>query len=219
MLSTIPLFAGASEVAIAALEKQTAVREFKAGHTVLMEEAWGNAVYFVLSGWLKVRSLSANKESTTLAILGKGDIFGEMAVLDESPRSTDVVAYSEIQVLSIPAPAFTDFLLAHPAVCYRMLQLMVKRVRKANQQVQIRRQLPAVRIANVLYGLATNYGEKLWLFPVRDIADLSQTTVEETIKVIEKLCDRQWLTIDQQQHLLQVSNLKQIHQLANARQN
>jgi CRP/FNR family cyclic AMP-dependent transcriptional regulator len=218
MLSDIPLFASASETAIAALEKQTVVRELKAGHTVLMEDAWGNAVYFVLAGWLKVRSLSANQESTTLAILGKGDIFGEMAVLDESPRSTDVVAYNDIQVLSISAPAFRECLLAQPAVCYRMLQLMVQRLRQANQQVQIRRQVPAVRIANVLYSLATRYGEQLWLFPVRDIADLAQTTVEETVKVLEKLSDRQWLVMDKQHQSMRVLNLKQLHQLATVRQ-
>ncbi len=217
MLASIPLFASASESAIAALQDQAVVREFKAGHTVLMEDAWGNAVYFVLSGWLKVRSLLANQESTTLAILGRGDFFGEMAVLDESPRSTDVVAYNEIQVITIPANAFTDFLLTNPAVCYRMLQLMVKRVRKANQQAQVRQQLPAVRIANVLYGLAANYGEHLWLFPARDIAELAQTSVEETVKVLDKLSDRQWLVVDQQNHLLRVANLKQLHQLANAR--
>jgi cAMP-binding proteins - catabolite gene activator and regulatory subunit of cAMP-dependent protein kinases len=217
MLSAIPLFAGASGSAIAALQDQAVSREFKAGHTVLMEDAWGNAVYFVLSGWLKVRSLLANQESTTLAILGKGDVFGEMAVLDESPRSTDVVAYSEMKVISIPATAFTDFLLANPGVCYRMLQLMVKRVRKANQQAQMRQQLPAVRVANVLYSLAANYGEHLWLFPPRDIAELAQTSVDETVKVLDKLCDRQWLVVDPQQHLLQVANLKQLHQLANAR--
>jgi len=218
MLSDIPLFASVSETVIAELQSQAVEREFKAGHTVLMEDAWGNAVYFVRSGWLKVRSLLANQESTTLAILGKGDFFGEMAVLDESPRSTDVVAYNEIRVVSVPAGVFTDFLLANPAVCYRMLQLMVQRVRTANQQVQIKQKVPAVRIANVLYSLAARYGEQLWLFPARDIAELSQTSVEETVKVLDKLNDRQWLVVDQQKHLLQVANLKQLHQLANARQ-
>ncbi len=64
--------------------------EYPVGRAVLMEDAWGNAVYFVVSGWVKVRRTSGD-DSVAIAILGRGDFFGEMAILDESPRSTDVL--------------------------------------------------------------------------------------------------------------------------------
>ncbi|MFN3927951.1 MAG: cyclic nucleotide-binding domain-containing protein [Pseudanabaenaceae cyanobacterium] len=83
--------------------------------------------------WLKVRSLGANQEPTALAVLGRGDIFGEMAGLDEAPRSTDV------QVYALTANIFLELLSAN-------------RVRRASQYRQVRQQVPAVKLAN-------SYGE------------------------------------------------------------
>jgi CRP-like cAMP-binding protein len=212
-----PLFSATSAEVLAELQSQATERDFAAGRAVLMEDAWGNAVYFVMSGWLKVRSIVANQESTTLAILGRGSFFGEMAVLDELPRSTDVVSYTEVRVLSLTAGVFTELLMKDGQTALQMLKLMAQRVRRANQYSQLRSQVPAVRVANVLVELALSYGAQLFLLPPKDMADLAHTGVEEVTKILEKLGDRQWLVIDQEQQTLTLTNLKQLNQLAQTR--
>ena len=113
-----PLFDPASVETLEWLLSEAVERDYPAGRAVLMEDAWGNAVYFVLSGWLKVRFLRS-QDATTLAILSHGDFFGEMAILDESPRSTDVVAFTSVRVLSIPAQKFIQFLFKDPQLHHR----------------------------------------------------------------------------------------------------
>ena len=76
---------------------------------VVMEDSWGNAIYFVVSGWVKVRRLSDDR-AVSMAILGRGAFFGEMAILDESPRSNDVLALSPVRLLSVTAQRFIQTL-------------------------------------------------------------------------------------------------------------
>ena len=99
--------------------------EYPADRAVLMEDAWGNAVYFIETGWVKVRR-HAGEGAVTLAVLGPGDFFGEMAILDESPRSTDVVALSPVKLLSVSAQRFIQTLFKDSQLHHRMLQLMVQ---------------------------------------------------------------------------------------------
>jgi CRP-like cAMP-binding protein len=217
-----PLFDTASVETLEWLLAEAVERDYPAGRAVLMEDAWGNAVYFILSGWLKVRFLR-NQDATTLAVLGNGDFFGEMAILDESPRSTDVVAFTPVRVLSIPAQKFIQFLFKDPQLHHRMLQLMVRRLRKANQRTQMRQQVPAVRIAAVLMGLASAYGNRhdagidLFNLPIQDIADLSEVSAEDTTKVLEKIKDKGWINIDLKRQVLSITNEKQMQQLATFR--
>lgn len=214
-----PLFGAADSETLEWLLSVAVERDYPPGRAVLMEDAWGNAVYFILSGWVKVRHLRS-QEAMTLAILSKGDFFGEMAILDESPRSTDVVAFTPVRVLSIPAQRFIQFLFKDSQLHHRMLQLMVKRLRQTNQRSQLRQEAPAVRIANVLMGIANNYGvsadmgAEIFNVPVKDIADLASVNVDDTNKVIEKLKEKGWIQVDTKRQVLILSNPKQMAQLA-----
>jgi CRP-like cAMP-binding protein len=70
-----PLFNTANPETLEWLLSVVVEHEYPAGRAVLMEDAWGNAVYFVVSGWVKVRRLYG-ENVVTLAILGQGDFFG-----------------------------------------------------------------------------------------------------------------------------------------------
>ena len=155
-----PLLAAANPETLDWLMSVAVEHQYPAGRAVLMEDAWGNAVYFVASGWVKVRRHSGNADDvSTLAILGKGDFFGEMAVLDESPRSTDVIALSSVKLLSIAAGRFVQTLFKDPQLHHRMLQLMVRRLRQTNLRFQLRDQVPAIKLIHTLVSLADAYGE------------------------------------------------------------
>jgi CRP/FNR family transcriptional regulator, cyclic AMP receptor protein len=70
-----PLFNAVNPETVDWLLSVAVEHEYPAGRAVLMEDSWGNAVYFVVNGWVKVRRIS-DKEAATLAILGRGLLWG-----------------------------------------------------------------------------------------------------------------------------------------------
>jgi CRP/FNR family transcriptional regulator, cyclic AMP receptor protein len=217
-----PLLMAANPETLEWLLSVAVEHEYPANRAVLMEDAWGNAVYFIVSGWVKVRRLSGSGEDNvvTLAILGKGDFFGEMAILDESPRSTDVSALSSVKLISISAQRFIQTLFKDPQLHHRMLQLMVRRLRQTNIRFQLRHKPPAVKLANTLVALGENYGQdsnngtEIFNIPPKDLADVSDIGVEETSKIMEKLDSKGWIKIDQANQSMHLVNMKQLMHLA-----
>ncbi|WP_414526503.1 Crp/Fnr family transcriptional regulator [Nodularia chucula] len=193
--------------------------EYPVGRAVLMEDAWGNAVYFLVSGWVKVRRISGD-DSVALAILGRGDFFGEMAILDESPRSTDVIALSPVNLLSISRERFIQILFKDPQLHHRMLQLMVRRLRQINQRLQIRSSPPAVKLAHTLVSLGESYGQQsskgkeILNIPFKDLAEVTEIGVAETTKIMEKLHEKGWIIIDSANNIIELVNWKQLINLA-----
>jgi len=215
-----PLLAAANPETLDWLLSVATEHEYPTGRAVLMEDAWGNAVYFVVSGWVKVRRHSGTgEEVSTLAILGRGDFFGEMAILDESPRSTDVIALSNVRLMSISAQRFIQTLFKDPQLHHRMLQLMVRRLRQTNFRFQLRHQPAAIKLVNTLVSLADNYGQPsgsgvdIFNIPAKDLADVTDITVEETSKILEKLDSKGWIQINPNQQVIHLVNLKQLMQL------
>ncbi|KGF72539.1 transcriptional regulator [Neosynechococcus sphagnicola sy1] len=214
-----PLFETAESETLEGLSAIATEHEYPAERAVVIEDAWGNAIYFVISGWVKVRLLTGETEKT-LAILGRGDFFGEMAILDESPRSTDVVSLSPVHLFSISAQRFTQMLFKDGKFQHRLLQLMVKRLRQSNLRLQLRGQPSAVKLANTLVSLAESYGQPLesginiYNLPHQDLADVSDIGLEDTHKIMEKLDSKGWVKANPGDQTLQLLNLKQLMHLA-----
>ncbi|NEP45763.1 MAG: Crp/Fnr family transcriptional regulator [Okeania sp. SIO2H7] len=215
-----PLFKGANPETLEWLLSVAVKHEYPPDRVVLMEDAWGNAVYFVVSGWVKVRRRQSEEKAIALAIIGRGDFFGEMAILEESPRSNDVIALSPVRLISISAQRFIQTLFKDPQLHHRMLQLMVRRLRQTNLRYQIRHRPPAVKLANTLMELAENYGIKTEKFieifniPDKDLADVTDITLLETSKIMEKLQGKRWIKIDQERQTIQLINTKHLNHLA-----
>jgi CRP-like cAMP-binding protein len=214
-----PLFNAASPETLEWLLSIATEHDYPSGRAVLMEDAWGNAVYFVESGWVKVRR-HAGEAVVTLAILGRGDFFGEMAILDESPRSTDVIALSPVKLLSISAQRFIQTLFKDSQLHHRMLQLMVRRLRQTNFRFQLRHQAPAIKLANTLlsfgenYGHRTPYGTEIFNIPYKDLADVADISTDEATKIMEKLHSKGWIKIDPARQVVYLLHLKPLAHLA-----
>ncbi len=218
-----PLFSESSKESLASMLAVAWHNTYPAGRAILIEDAWGNAVYFILAGWVKVRRLLPNGDFTTLAILGPGDFFGEMAILDQSPRSTDVVALCTAEVLSVPAQKFTLTLRQDPDLHYRMLQLMAQRLRLTNARIELAHQPSAVKLANVLVNLGRRYGQRnggnahtavIFNVPIKDLADVANISPEEAQQLLDKLAAKGWVKIDAAKQQLQIQSLPQLEQLA-----
>lgn len=214
-----PLMSTANPQTLEWLLKVATMHEYPLGRAVLMEDSWGNAVYFIVSGWVKVRR-TTNEDTRALAILGKGDFFGEMAILDESPRSTDVIALSPVELISISREAFIQILFKDSQLHHRMLQLMVRRIREVNLRLQMRVAPPAVKLARTLVSLGESYGEEtpkgkdIYNIPFQDLADVTDIGIEETTQIMEKLDEKGWINIDTAQEKIHLLNFKQLVKLA-----
>lgn len=214
-----PLFSTANPETVEWLLSIAVEHQYPKERAVLMEDSWGNAVYFIASGWVKVRRL-AGDHPLTLAILGRGDFFGEMAILDESPRSTDVVALSPVTLLSVSAQRFIQSLFKDSQLHHRMLQLMVQRLRYSNIRFQLRNQPPAVKLVKTLVTLAETYGQpgergmEIFLLPSQDLADVSDISAAEADKILEKLMEKGWIEAVPEGDLLCLVNFKQLTNLA-----
>lgn len=143
-----------------------------------------------------------------------------MAILDESPRSTDVVALSNVKLLSISAQRFIQTLFKDSQLHHRMLQLMVRRLRQTNLRFQLRHQPPAIKLANTLvslgenYGLPSEHGTEIFNVPLRDLADVSDITLDEATKIMDKLNSKGWIRIAPANQVIYLLNMRQLAHLA-----
>ncbi|MEO0645823.1 MAG: Crp/Fnr family transcriptional regulator [Cyanobacteria bacterium J06650_10] len=214
-----PLFKDASPETLKTLQESAIFNECPAGRTVLMEDSWGNAVYLIVSGWAKVR-VQAGDDYVTLVILGKGEYFGEMAVLNESPRSTDVAALSKVELLSIPAQLFIQSLFKDPQLHHRLLQSMVERLKHTQKRFQLRNKAPGIKMVFTLIGLADAYGEKkgdaveIFNIPETDLAAIADIKLTEVSKILSKLAARKWLTIDTEKDVIRLLDMKSLRHLS-----
>lgn len=143
-----------------------------------------------------------------------------MAILDESPRSTDVISLSPVKLLSISRERFIQILFKDPQLHHRMLQLMVRRLRQINLRLQMRSSPPAVKLAHTLvtlgesYGQESNQGREIFNIPFKDLAEVTEIGVEETTKIMEKLHEKGWINIDRTNNITYLVNFKQLMNLA-----
>ena len=98
--------------------------------SVLCEEGKvGKEFCLIISGTAKV-----TKNNHEVAILGPGDAFGELSLLDHLPRSATVTAESEMELMVLPAREFTSVLEDIPSMAIRLLEAMAKRLRDADDK-------------------------------------------------------------------------------------
>ena len=126
LISSVPMFSGLDERHRKELAAQGKEISYKPGATVVSEGAMGVGFFLVLEGKAEVRS-----KGKVLATLSKGQFFGEMSLIDDSPRSADVVAIEPTKCWAITSWAFASVIKSNPEIAMGMLKEVVKRLRKA----------------------------------------------------------------------------------------
>ena len=134
------LLAGMSPEELASLDAVTECHKVEAGEVVFGEGDESDAVYFLLSGRVRVRLQMEHGRERRLATLGPGVAFGEMALLDEARRSADIVAETDSVVARLPIADFRRLALEHPGITEKFSLNLVRnlsaRLRRANEQVR-----------------------------------------------------------------------------------
>jgi CRP-like cAMP-binding protein len=134
-------------------------RRFSKGEIIFHQGDVGTALYIVRKGEVAIRLSSPEGKEVILSLLGRGEAFGELALLDGEPRSTDAVAREETHLLYLQQEVFHQFLSAHPQFTMQLLAVLSRMVRRVTQLVHDTAFLDArARLARVLLDLAKTQG-------------------------------------------------------------
>lgn len=121
----------------------------------------GSSMMAVLSGQVRIGSMSREGKQVTLAVLGAGDVFGELALLDGKPRSADAVALEDCGLLVIERADFLALLRGNAGLLAGLLAMLCDRLRQASATVEDLALLDMpTRLARVLLKLGIDYGRK-----------------------------------------------------------
>jgi CRP/FNR family transcriptional regulator, cyclic AMP receptor protein len=125
-LKRVPLLSGLGDRERERLARELHERTFRAGSTVVSEGAAG-AGFFVIADGNATVSIGGRER----ARLGPGDYFGEMALIDDAPRSATITADTDVRAFGMTPWEFKPFVLSHPEVAWTMLRSLSSRVREA----------------------------------------------------------------------------------------
>ena len=183
LLHTVPIFRDLSDKDVIAISDKMVSRSYSQGQMILLEEAMGETFFVIAGGSVKITRLSEDGREVILAMLGEGDFFGEMSLLDGGGRSA--------------RNDFLDILQKFPKIAISFLEELALRLRKSNQQIESlslsdvehRIGMTLVRLSEEL-GKIKNGNVNIYNLPYQqDIANMagpSRETVSRTFSLLEE---------------------------------
>ena len=193
LIDFAPFFDGLPQSVVEKAIAHIVTRSHPTNQVILLENDWGSSVYFILSGWVKIRTYNSEGKEVTLNILGKGEMFGEMAAIDRVPRSTDAIALTPTTTSNIPSPDFINLIQTEPLAGIRLTQLIARRLRQTNQRLQLRESDSTSRVVDTLLFLAEGQGKQsekgieIPNLPHRELSSLCGLARETVTRVLAKL--------------------------------
>jgi CRP/FNR family transcriptional regulator len=131
-LAHVDLFSTLDKKELQLLAKNCQERTYSAGTAIFSQGDTGVGLYVIKSGRVRVTiAHNPDRAEEEVGLLGSGAVVGEMALLDEMPRSASVVAVEDVSALVLPIWEFRGVLRAHPDIALKMLAVLSRRLRKA----------------------------------------------------------------------------------------
>lgn len=134
-LRRVPLFSDLSEGELVRFADVTREREYPRNSVILFEDDPGDALYVVSSGQVKVVLIGEDGREVILSVLGDGDFFGDMSLIDDEPRSAHVIAMKDSRLLVLRRDDFQQQIQQHPDLALKLLKVMVQRLRRADVKI------------------------------------------------------------------------------------
>ncbi|MDR0777536.1 MAG: cyclic nucleotide-binding domain-containing protein [Azonexus sp.] len=136
VLRNVPLFSGLSESELEKLSRVCGRRRVERGAFVVRTAEAIDSLYILLTGRAKVTNTDEEGREIILAWLGPGEFFGEMGLIDGSPRSASVVASEPCELLVLGKEAFQRCLQDNFQVAQKLMQILVRRLREADRKIE-----------------------------------------------------------------------------------
>ena len=201
-LSSVPLFLDLDGVELANVEEHCTPRKYPKNSMVILEEEFGDIIFIILMGTVKITRVNDEGKEVILALLGAGEIFGEMAILDGEARSANALAQEDCELLAIQKSEFLNLLRRNFKISFALMRELAKRLRKSDQQIEALSLSDAEhRIGVSVLNLAEDMGvirkgqvtiDKLPF--QQDIANMSGTSRETVSRVLKLFEDRHMIS-------------------------
>jgi CRP/FNR family transcriptional regulator, cyclic AMP receptor protein len=203
-LAQVPLFADLDAESLHELAIAAHHRAFHAGELIFHRGDPGQVMYVIRQGKVKISLTSPEGQEVSLAVLGPGECFGELALLDGQPRSADAQAIEAVQAYSLQRMDFTRAVMHHPHIAVQVMQVLSRRLRQTDEMVQDLLFLDVHgRVAKKLleltetHGVRTPEGIRIQLRLTQgELAAMVGASRESVNKVMGYLTAKQYITTD-----------------------
>lgn len=201
LLRIVPIFTELDDKVLKKIVDIGLERKYTKNSIVFLEEEIGAILFIIISGKVKIVRTDDEGKEVILSILGTGDFFGEMALLDGLPRSATVVALDKTELFIIHRREFLELMENSPQIATSLMNELTRRLRKANEQIEDLSLKDAVgRVASVIIRLADDIGKirkgevVIEDFPVQqDLANMAGTSRETISRTIHQFMRHEYV--------------------------
>ncbi len=202
-LKSVPFFANLGSDDISELADRLVPRRFSSGQIIFHLGDPGGLLYVITDGKVKISHSTPDGQEALLAILGRGDFFGELALLDDAPRSATAEALEPTETLTLHRTEFMRFIETHPAFARHVLYVLSRRIRHMNSQISdiFFLDLPG-RLARTLLQLAEQHGsptdkgvEIELSLTQTDLAEMTGATRVSINKALGRFRRSKWVSV------------------------
>jgi CRP/FNR family transcriptional regulator, cyclic AMP receptor protein len=216
-IKQVPLFAGLADEDIRELMAVAKRRTFRSGEVIFHREDPGLVLYVIKEGKVKISLISPEGQEISLVVFGKGECFGEFAILDGLPRSADAVAMEKVECYTLQRSDFHQAIMKNPKIAIQVMEVLSNRLRSTDQMVEDLIFLDVYgRVAKKLLELAEAHGTKVedgTRIDVRltqqELASMVGASRESVNKVMGYFTDKNFISTDKHKITLhRMSELK-----------
>ena len=209
VLRSIPLFRMINEADLTEIAELLIERRYLSRATIFEEGSVGEYMYVIREGQVKVSKMSDDGREKVLEMLGPGDFFGEMALLDRAPRSASVKATTDCVLLALSRNDFIALLRRNPEISLELVRELARRLRETDEEVRgLLFERVEGRTRRVLRRMATQPAPgrphllSTGSVTHQQLADLVGTSRETITRVVKSLKRRGWLDQDGKHYLV-----------------
>ncbi len=206
VLAKASLFAALDEEAAAALRATMLDIHLPRGESLFAEGDPGDRLYLILDGKIKLGATSGDGRETLLAILGPGEMFGELSLFDPGPRTATASALTDAHLAGLGHEDLQPWLSGRPEVAGSLLRALARRLRRTNEAMAdlVFSDVPG-RVAKALLELSYKFGEEQPDGSVHVVHDLTQEELAQLVgasretvnKALADFQNRGWLRLEQ----------------------
>ena len=220
-LLRVPMFASMPPEQIALLANVTVTRQYPRGMLVLSEGAEADSLYCILSGSVKVTISDEEGEEVILTILKGGEYFGEMAVIDEHPRSANIVTLEPCEMLVVEKREFLKGLAANFELTLQVMRGLTRRLREADKRIESMALVNVYgRVAQMLVEVSEQVGTARMVnkkLTRQDIARMVGASREMVSRVLHDLAEGDYIRMDGRRIMLRDKLVTYAHELGRSR--
>ncbi|HEX5533897.1 MAG TPA: Crp/Fnr family transcriptional regulator [Actinomycetales bacterium] len=199
-----PLFAGLDDEAAASLLSRMERVDLSRGEVLFSEGDPGDRLYVITAGKVKLGRASGDGRENLLAVLGPGEMFGELSLFDPGPRTATATAVSDVQLVGLGNAELQTGLRSNPEVGKHLLQALAQRLRRTNESLAdlVFSDVPG-RVAKALLDLSRRFGKQTDQgvlvahdLTQEELAQLVGASRETVNKALADFAGRGWIRLE-----------------------